>query len=115
MIFFIVSAAKHDDDKHIFLSYNHDHSDMVHRVKNRLQQDGHKVWIDTEQMGGSTLEAMAEAVENAAIVLVCASDKYKQSPNCRTGLTIQYIFMFCSRAPPEILKGRAINELAQYK
>ena len=43
------------------------------------------MWIDIEQMGGSTLEAMAEAVENAALVLVCASEKYKMSPNCRTG------------------------------
>ena len=51
----------------------------------RLQADGYKIWIDVEQMGGSTLEAMAEAVENAMVVLVCASEKYKLSPNCRTG------------------------------
>ena len=34
---------------------------------------------------GSTLEAMALAVEKAAVVLVCMSQKYKNSPNCRTG------------------------------
>ena len=32
------------------------------------------------------LEAMAEAVEKAAVVLVCLTQKYKESPNCRTGL-----------------------------
>ena len=36
-------------------------------------------------MSGSTLEAMASAVENAAVVLICACEKYKESPNCRTG------------------------------
>lgn len=49
------------------------------------QGEGLNVWIDIERMGGSTLTAMAEAVENAAIVLVCMSEKYKQSPNCRLG------------------------------
>ena len=52
-----------------------------------FQADGHKVWIDTEQMVGCTLEAMASAVENAQVVLICASEKYKLSPNCRTGET----------------------------
>ena len=55
------------------------------------------MWIDIEQMGGSTLEAMAEAVENAALVLVCASEKYKMSPNCRTGAfrSLFTIFSLC--------------------
>jgi len=35
---------------------------------------------------GSVLEAMAEAVEKAAVVIVCLTQKYKESPNCRTGL-----------------------------
>ena len=37
------------------------------------------------------LEAMAEAVENAAVVLVCLTQRYKESPNCRTGT-----FALCS-------------------
>jgi len=32
------------------------------------------------------MEAMAEAVEKAAVVLVCLTHKYKESPNCRSGL-----------------------------
>jgi hypothetical protein len=31
------------------------------------------------------IQAMAEAVENAGVVLVCYSEKYKDSKNCRTG------------------------------
>jgi len=34
---------------------------------------------------GSTLEAMALAVERSAVVLVCLSQGYKDSPSCRTG------------------------------
>lgn len=32
------------------------------------------------------MDAMATAVEKASIVLICMSQKYKDSPNCRTGL-----------------------------
>ena len=49
------------------------------------QADGHKVWIDIDGMGGSTLEAMAGAVENAKVVLMCLSEQYKLSENCRSG------------------------------
>ena len=41
--------------------------------------------MDVEQMMGSTVQAMAEAVENADIVLICLSHKYKNSENCRQG------------------------------
>ena len=48
-----------------------------------------------EQMGGSTLEAMASAVENASVVIICASERYKLSPNARTGRFI-YKFLLIS-------------------
>jgi len=48
-----------------------------------LKNAGYKVWLDIEQMKGSTLEAMAEAVEQSAVVVICATEKYKDSPNCR--------------------------------
>ena len=35
--------------------------------------------------GGSILEAMAKAVEDASVVVMALSEKYKKSPNCRTG------------------------------
>lgn len=41
--------------------------------------------MDIDHMGGSMLQDMAEAVENAKIVLICISKKYKNSPNCRAG------------------------------
>ena len=45
--------------------------------------DGYEVWIDLDKMGGSTLQAMAEAVEDAAVILMSVCRKYKESRNCR--------------------------------
>ncbi|KAH3809763.1 uncharacterized protein LOC127833536 [Dreissena polymorpha] len=69
---------------HIMISYQWDSQNIMLRVKDRLKQAGYKVWMDVEHMTGSTLEAMALAVEKAAVVLLCMSQKYKESPNCRT-------------------------------
>ena len=44
-----------------------------------------QVWMDVDDMQGSTLAAMAKAVEDADIVLVCYSQRYKDSDNCRAG------------------------------
>ena len=40
-----------------------------------------------------SLEAMSLAVERAAIILVCLSQKYKDSPVCRTGKYTRTIIM----------------------
>lgn len=48
-------------------------------------EQGLNVWMDVDKMEGSILEAMARAVEDARVVLVCYSEKYKDSQNCRTG------------------------------
>lgn len=37
-------------------------------------------------LAGSTLEAMADAIEQASVVMVCISETYKNSPSCRTGM-----------------------------
>ena len=67
------------------ISYQWDVQTLVIQLKNKLQADGYKAWMDIDDMGGCTLESMAKAVENASVVLVCVSQKYKESPNCRSG------------------------------
>ena len=69
---------------HVMISYQWENQKVLIEVKNKLQALGYRVWMDIEQMGGSTIEAMAKAVENASVVLICVSQKYKQSPNCRS-------------------------------
>ena len=75
---------------HVMISYQWDSQDVLIEVKNRLQASGYRVWMDLEQMEGSTLEAMAKAVENASVVLVCVSQRYKESPNCRSEAEYAY-------------------------
>ena len=72
------------------MSYNWDHQDVNLRVVGSLQSRGYLVWIDTEQMKGSTVDTMALAVEGSAVVLIGVSRAYKESSNCR--MEAQYAF-----------------------
>ena len=40
------------------------------------------MWMDTEMMSGSTLDAMAAAVEDAHCVLICITERYKARGRC---------------------------------
>lgn len=81
------------------ISYNWGDQPVVKKIASSLKSNGYLVWLDIEQMKGSLLEAsmdktrkstkctyafsVSRAVENAALVLVCMSQKYQDSPNCR--------------------------------
>ena len=67
------------------LSYNWHYQKLMLKIRDALENRGYKVWIDDENLGGSTMEAMASAVENSAVILVAVSRKYKESANCRSG------------------------------
>ena len=70
------------------VSYCWAQQEVVKRVHAALVKRGYRVWIDIEQMRGSTVDAMAAAVENACVVLMGVSREYKESTNCR--LEAQY-------------------------
>lgn len=78
------------DAGHIMLSYNWGNQKILLQIRDRLQEKGMTVWMDVDNMEGSILEAMARAVEEARIVLVCYSEKYKDSQNCRTEAEYAY-------------------------
>ena len=71
--------------QHIMVSYQWDSQATVLQVKDKLTDAGFTVWIDVENMTGSTLESMASAVENCTVFLMAVSRKYLESPNCRSG------------------------------
>ena len=56
-----------------------DVQDIVIRIVAELKCRGYVVWLDVEQMAGSTMDAMAAAVEGAAAMLYGVSAKYKES------------------------------------
>ncbi|XP_053374676.1 uncharacterized protein LOC123532122 [Mercenaria mercenaria] len=69
--------------QHIMISYHWSNQKEMKTICKRIKQAGFKVWMDIEKLEGSTVDAMADAVENSKVVLVCMSRKYKNSPNCR--------------------------------
>jgi hypothetical protein len=65
--------------KHIMISYNRDSRDLCLKIKSDLENQNLKVWIDVEAISGSSLESMANAIENSFCILMCMTEKYKQS------------------------------------
>ena len=57
--------AEEVNRKHIMISYNRDSRDLCLRIKQELENDGRSVWIDVEDISGSSLESMANAIENS--------------------------------------------------
>lgn len=72
-------------NQHIMISYQWDCQEIVLRVKDELKSAGFNVWIDVENIEGSTLQSMASAVENCMVFVMAVSRKYFESPNCRSG------------------------------
>ncbi|CAF4238369.1 unnamed protein product, partial [Rotaria socialis] len=69
----------------LMISYCWAESELAHRICSHLTEKlGYKVWIDKEQMHGSTIEAMANAVDGAEFILMCMSESYKRSANCKS-------------------------------
>ncbi|KAJ8310041.1 hypothetical protein KUTeg_011906 [Tegillarca granosa] len=76
-----VSHQSATSQGHIMISYQWGNQPMMIKIKDILKSNGFKVWIDIDDMEGSTLNAMASAVEKASVVLICYSQKYKDSDN----------------------------------
>jgi transcriptional regulator NrdR family protein len=69
--------------KHIFISYNSESRSICLNIKTFLESIGFKCWIDVENIHGSSIDAMAKGIETASCVLICMTEKYKESNNCR--------------------------------
>ncbi|KAL3892257.1 hypothetical protein ACJMK2_004481, partial [Sinanodonta woodiana] len=68
---------------HVMISYNRNHREVVKWIRDELEANGYPVWMDIGNMGGSTSQTMAEAIESAHVFLFCCSQGYKNSNNCR--------------------------------
>ncbi|CAF1271448.1 unnamed protein product [Adineta ricciae] len=64
----------------LMISYCRQDKDLVHMIYSTLIADGFKVWVDFENMYGSTIERMAE---NSHFIHVCISNRYEMSPYCK--------------------------------
>jgi hypothetical protein len=88
----------------IMISYSHTDKRLCHQIYEQLIKDGFRVWIDREDMHGATMIAMANAIENSNVILICMSDAYKQSVYCQS--EAHYAFERQRRLVPLIMEPR---------
>jgi hypothetical protein len=54
---FILLILTSTSKRHIMISYNWANQPIIKQIAQSLKDHGYNVWLDLEQMGGSTLEA----------------------------------------------------------
>ena len=86
----------------IMISYCWAQKALCHQINDRLEQDKYNVWLDRDEMHGSIIERMAEAIEQAKVVLICMSSNYKNSINCKA--EAEYAFSRKSNIVPLIVE-----------
>ncbi|XP_072019573.1 uncharacterized protein [Amphiura filiformis] len=69
---------------HVMISYQWDSQDRVVTIRDNLVQAGYKVWMDVHNIRGDIIDAMADAVEKSDVILMCMTERYKDSTNCRS-------------------------------
>jgi len=74
----------------VMISYSWSQQDRMRQLSAYLQNLGFMVWLDVEQMEGSVLEKMAEAVEESDAIIIGFSSAYKDSQACRTEAEYAY-------------------------
>ena len=76
-------APPQEQKGHIMISYCWANKELVKKVHAELVRMGLQVWFDEDEMHGSLIDRMAEAVEGSRAIVLCYSQNYKNSGNCR--------------------------------
>lgn len=84
------SKLEQPEKQHIMISYQWGHQKVVLDLRDKLRESNFPVWIDVDFMEGSILQMMATAIEKASVVLICYSENYRYSKNCRTEAEYAY-------------------------
>ncbi|XP_041369843.1 uncharacterized protein LOC121383801 isoform X2 [Gigantopelta aegis] len=69
---------------HIMISYAWSDLNKVIQIKEQLYKSNYDVWLNIDNVLGTTLQAVIEAIDKSSVFLMCMSNNYKQSQNCRT-------------------------------
>ena len=79
----VQAAAENSGSRHVMLSYAWAQQELVLRLRRELGRRNYSIWIDVEQMQGSTVDSMADAIDAAYSVVYCMTQAYKESANCK--------------------------------
>lgn len=82
--------VKNSNKKHIMISYNSATRDLCLKIRNFLVSKELDVWIDMNDINGSSCDSMAKAVEDAEFVLICVTEKYRNSYACQSEAKYAY-------------------------
>jgi hypothetical protein len=83
-------ASSESSSGHVMISYSWENKDRMRQLAVLLKEAGLRVWLDIEQMTGSLLGHMAEAVEEASVIVIGLSKGYRDSQACRTEASYAY-------------------------
>ncbi|KAL3892367.1 hypothetical protein ACJMK2_004578 [Sinanodonta woodiana] len=86
-----------DGKVHILISYEQSNQEMLIKIRDILKDD-YVVHMNND----NTIEVMAKAVEEAHVILMCMSRKYKYNPHCQA--EIEYAFQLKKRIIPVIME-----------
>ncbi|KAH9256946.1 hypothetical protein BASA81_004767 [Batrachochytrium salamandrivorans] len=79
----IVAAPVTGSKPTIMISYNWKHQTQARLIHSLLESQGYPVWRDEQDMKGSIMDAMADAVSKSMVVLALVSPFYKESVGCK--------------------------------
>lgn len=88
----------------LMISYNHASKPICVDIYDHLTNDGYDVWVDFKHMHGSTLVAMAKAIEDSDIFVFCVTEPYSKSPNCQK--EAEYAFVQQKLMIPILLQSK---------
>lgn len=72
------------DSFDLMISYSWGDKPLVRQIyKTLTEKYKFRLWFDENEMSGSLCQSMAKAVEKSRIILMCMSETYKKSENCR--------------------------------
>ncbi|XP_059146059.1 uncharacterized protein LOC131933297 isoform X2 [Physella acuta] len=74
----------------VMISYSWAQKEIVLKIRDELDEAGISLWFDEVNMEGSTLEAMAEGILGSDLILICMSESYFNSQNCRSEAEYAY-------------------------
>jgi len=94
-LFTLIGSQNQDQNRierkgQVMISYCWTQKEKAKRIANYLKSKNILVWINIEQMEGSELEKMVEAVEQSSVILIFLSSRYKESRACRTEAEYAY-------------------------
>ncbi|CAF2712747.1 unnamed protein product [Rotaria sp. Silwood2] len=77
-----ISTNKNEFD--LMISYSWGDKPLVRQIYKYLTENyNYRVWLDENEMTGSLCRSMAQIIEKSSVILMCMSETYKKSENCR--------------------------------